>query len=68
MSTCMRWLPANSVSDEVAIPGLARAQSDRALMVDSLRTLERYNVIRAVVSGPPQLASRGGVRRALTFP
>ncbi len=51
-------LPANSVADEVAIPGLDRASTDEALLVESRNALERYNVVRAVVSGPPTMVER----------
>lgn len=51
-------LPANSVEDEIALPGLARARTDEALIVESLKALDRHNVIRGVISGSPAMVER----------
>jgi uncharacterized protein len=51
-------LPANSVADEVAIPGLDRAPTDEAVMEESRNALERENVIKAVTSGAAAMVAR----------
>ncbi len=48
-------IPAESVRDEVAIPGLTRQPTEEAIMRETLRTLERNNVVKALVSGPVEM-------------
>ena len=48
-------IPAKSVRDEVAIPGLTRQPTEEAVMQETLRVMERNNVVKALVSGPPEM-------------
>src|SRR5713101_1573 len=48
-------IPAESVRDEVAIPGLTRPPTEEAIMRETLNALERNNVVKALVSGPVEM-------------
>lgn len=51
-------VPVDFLPDEFAFPGLAKPATDEALMRESLAAMERYNIVKAVASGPLEVAKQ----------
>ncbi|MGH9805204.1 MAG: amidohydrolase family protein [Candidatus Acidiferrales bacterium] len=51
-------LPVDFLGEEFDVPGMTRPASDEVNLRAALAGLERYNIIRAIVSGPLELVER----------